>query len=65
MISGLELLNKLLIKFNYSSNGWFKVELHLDVHCSELIGHVPQHIGQSDLSAVVVVTDSAVDFFIN
>ncbi len=41
------------------------MELHLDVHGCELVGHVSQHIRQGNLAALVRIAHTAIDLFIN
>jgi hypothetical protein len=41
------------------------MEVYLYVHCGKFIGHVAEHIGKGNLTAIVIIADSAVDFLIN
>ena len=43
----------------------FQMEVHLDIHGCELVGHVTEHVWEGYLSAIVVVANSAVNFLIN
>ena len=41
------------------------MEIQLDVHSCELVGQVPEHVGQSNFSTVVRIADAADYFFSN
>lgn len=47
------------------SNVGLELEGHLDVHSCKLVSQVAEHIWQSYLAALIVVTHSAVDLLIH